>query len=217
MLWAFCSWCRTRRIEACLLALLLPLSAAAEQPAPMRWLPLAVHAVEQDGRSIAPEGFVEARVARANAIFAPYRVGFVVVKRLPLKAAHAKLETRADRDALGAYVQKRVIDVFVVESLRDVDEPERMRRGVHWHSSTFPAAHFVILSLLGGPDVMAHELGHYLGNPQHSHTPGNLMSYERGEGAPFLDPPQLTRLERALRGYFARKELVPAPPPAATQ
>ena len=195
-----------------MLALLLPLTASAEQPARMRWLPLTVHAV---GR--VPEGFVEARVTRANEIFAPYRVGFVVVRRLPLAAAHAELVTRADRDALGAYVQQRVIDVFVVESLRDVDEAERMRRGVHWHSSTFPGAHFVILSLLGGPDVMAHELGHYLGNPEHSQTPGNLMSYERGEGSPFLDPPQLARVERALRGYFARKELVPAPAPATVR
>jgi hypothetical protein len=214
MLWAFCSWCRTRRIEAWLSALLLPLTAAAEPPPPIRWLPLAVHVVEMDGQPVAPDGFIEARVARANQIFAPYRVGFVIVKRLPLTAAHAKLETRADRDALGKEVQKRVIDVFVVESLRDVDEPERMRRGVHWHSSTFPGAHFVIVSLLGGPDVMAHELGHYLGNPEHSQTPGNLMSYERGQGEPFLDAAQLTRIERTLRGYFARKDLVAAPAPA---
>jgi hypothetical protein len=39
------------------------------------------------------------------------------------------------------------------------------------------------------------------------------MSYQRGTVPPFLDAAQLARLERALRGYFKRGELVQAPPP----
>ena len=170
--------------------------------------------VEVNGAPVASAAFLQERLARANQIFAPYRVAFVLEKRLALRAAHAQLETRSDRDALAGYVGKQVIDWFVVESLRDVDEPERMRRGVHWHARGTPA-HYVILSTLGGPDVLAHELGHYLGNPEHSPTPGNLMCYERGGvEPPFLDAPQLARLERALRGYFSRGELRGARPPA---
>jgi hypothetical protein len=180
--------------------------ARAEEPVP-RTLPLVVHVAELDGKPVASPEFIAERIERANQIYAPYHVAFAVVGRKPLAAAHARLETRADRDALGAEVGKGVIDCFVVQSLRDVDEPERMRRGVHWHSASFPPAHFVILSTLGGPDVLAHELGHYLGNPNHSETPGNLMSYQRGEVPPFLDPVQLAHLERALRRYVASHEL----------
>jgi hypothetical protein len=174
--------------------------------------------VELDGKPVASAEFMRERVERANAIFAPYRVGFVLEQSVPLSAAHAHLESRADRDALAAYVRKHVIDWFVVESLRDVDEPERMRRGVHWHEHAHEharakTAHYVILSTLGGPDVLAHELGHYLGNPEHSQTPGNLMSYERGNVPPFLDAEQLAHLERALRNYFGSGELRRARPP----
>ena len=65
----------------------------------------------------------------------------------------------------------------------------------------------MILSTLGDPDVLAHELGHYLGNAEHSETPGNLMSYERGHVPPFLDATQLGRMERALHKYFSSGEL----------
>ena len=185
-------------------------SVLAEERA-LRTLPIVVHVAELDGKPVASEEFIAERIERANQIFAPYRVAFQIMGRKPLAAAHARLETRADRDKLGAHVGKGVIDLFVVESLRDVDEPGRMRRGVHWHSTSHPRAHFVILSTLGGPDVLAHELGHYLGNPSHSDTPGNLMSYERGERPPFLDEAQIARLERALRRYLASRELRPVP------
>jgi hypothetical protein len=100
-----------------------------------------------------------------------------------------------------------------------VDEPDRMRRGVHWHAAlsgghrTLSGAHYVIISTLGDRDVFSHELGHYLGNPEHSQSVGNLMSYERGSMLPFLDAAQVARLERALRGYLKRGELVRAAAP----
>lgn len=186
------------------------LGVRAEDTPPTRWLPLAVHVVEQDGVPVADDAFIRARVDRANEIFAPYHVGFVIKQRLPLKAAHARLETRSDRDALAVYLQRKVINCFVVSSLRDVDEPERMRRGVHWHATTRPGAHYVIISLLGDRDVFSHELGHFLGNRSHSPMPGNLMSYERGPQLPFLDQAQRARLERTLTGYLKRGELAPA-------
>jgi hypothetical protein len=173
-----------------------------------RSLPVVVHMAEQAGQPVATPEFVAERLQRANEIFARYGVSFELKRALPLAAAHARLETRADRDALGAEVQRGVIDCFVVESLRDVDEPERMRRGVHWHSRTHASAHYVIISTLGGPGVLAHELGHYLGNPAHSQTVGNLMSYAWGDGLPVLEPAQVERLQRSLRGYLRRGELV---------
>jgi hypothetical protein len=183
--------------------------AQAEPEPPITRLPVVVHMAQVDGHSVAEPAFVAERIQRANEIFAPYGVAFVVQREVPLAAQHARLESRADRDALGAQVTRKVIDCFVVESLRDVDDPERMRRGVHWHARTRAGAHYVIISTLGGPGVLAHELGHYLGNPEHSQTLGNLMSYTWGDGLPVLDADQLGRLRRSLRGYIQRGDLVP--------
>jgi hypothetical protein len=179
-------------------------NATASEPVT---LPIAFHVAQTDGEPVVPLAFVEERLAAANRIYAPYGVAFARTAMLPLGVKHAELESRDDRDALGAEVGRGVIDCFVVRSLRDVDEPPRLRQGVHWHSRTHPGAHFVVLSSIAGPDVLAHELGHFLGNPAHSTTPGNLMSYQRGTEPPFLDPDQVARLERALHGYLRRGEL----------
>jgi len=184
----------------------------------VRVLPIAVHVVHVDGSPVVPRSFVDQQLERANAIFTPYGVRFAEPSAPPpLAARHAALETREDRDALGAHAAPGVIHCFVVRSLRDVDEPERMRRGVHWHSRTHEGAHFVVLSSIAGPDVLAHELGHYLGNPKHSSTPGNLMSYERGAVPPFLDAGQVRRMRAAIARYVAAGELPPARQPTSAE
>ena len=55
--------------------------------------------------------------------------------------------------------------------------------------------------------VLAHELGHFLGNRRHSDTPGNLMSYQHTEVLPFLDEPQQRRLRERLAKYLRTGEL----------
>jgi hypothetical protein len=169
-------------------------------------VPLLVHMTHENGQAVASEGFVSAQLRRANEIFAPYGVLFDLVDVLPSRAA-PHMETRADRSALAAWARDGVVDCFVVASLRDVDEPGRIRRGVHWHSESTPGTHYVILSAISEPDVLAHELGHYLGNPRHSDVAGNLMSYLRGEGLPVLDAAQRERVRRALRAYRKSGEL----------
>jgi hypothetical protein len=170
-------------------------------------LPLRVHVEQVDGTGVAAADFVAERVARANEIFAPYGVSFVVVQTVLLAGKHAALETRADRDALGAYAKRGVIDCFVVRSLRDVDDPQHLRRGVHWRSQTHEGTRYVIISSISGTNVLAHELGHYLGNHAHSDVAGNLMSYTAGEGLPFLDEKQQKRLGRTVRELLSRGEL----------
>jgi len=170
-------------------------------------LPLAVHVVVAAEGDVVPDGFVAERVARANEIFAPHGVSFVVVETVPLAGKHAALETRADRDALGVYAKRGVIDCFVVRSLRDVDDPREQRRGVHWRSQTHEGARYVIISSIAGTNVLAHELGHYLGNHAHSEVAGNLMSYTAGEGLPVLDEKQQKRLSRTVRELLKSGEL----------
>jgi hypothetical protein len=212
-------WLHPRSVARILATLLIlapvlePAGARADSRATA--LPITLHVAESGGVPVVDESFIAARIARANEIFARYGVQFAVKERKPLAERHAALETRADRDALGTYFARGTIHVFCVASLRDVDEPERMRRGVHWHSASRSGAHFVIVSSIAGPDVLAHELGHYLGNPEHSEVAGNLMSYEHTEVTPFLDEAQVGRLRRRLRTYLTSRELVPLPTPAS--
>lgn len=154
------------------------------------------------------DGWLVEQVEQANTLFLPHGVGLVIDERVLLDEAHSALEDRRDRHALGALLDPARIDVFVVRSLRDVDDPSLMRRGVHWRPAGRPGAHFVIVSAISSPSVLAHELGHYFGNP-HSATPGNIMSYERGEVPPFFDEAQSRRIARAA-ARFAR-ERRPAP------
>jgi hypothetical protein len=194
---------RARTTAAWLFALVALLFAAPLRAGEPVVLPLVVHLVAD----AVPETSVADSVARANEIFAPYGVQFAVDKTVVLPAKHAALEARADRDALGAYATRGVIDCFVVRSLRDVDDPAEMRRGVHWRSQTHAGAHYVIVSSSAGPNVLAHELGHYLGNHRHSEVPGNLMSYMAGEGLPVLDAAQQKRLARTVREHLKKGAL----------
>jgi hypothetical protein len=172
-------------------------------------LPLVFHVTqpaEDAGAVVAGDAFLERQLERANAIFAPYAIAFAA-KQVRASTARAHMQTRADRDALGRLVEPGVINCFVVASLRDVDEPARMRSGVHWRSRSVPGAHYVILSATAHSDVLAHELGHFMGNPRHSATPGNLMSYQRTEALPFLDDAQQRRMRRRLEHYLRSGEL----------
>ncbi len=169
-------------------------------------LPLIVHIARGNGIAVAPRAFVEGQLGRANEIFAAYGVAFDLAE-IRDSGTPPRMETRGDRSALEASALDKVINCFVVASLRDVDEPERMRRGVHWHPETRRAAHYIILSAISEPDVLAHELGHYLGNPRHSDVPGNLMSYQHTGALPVLDTAQARRVRRAVRAYLRSGEL----------
>lgn len=197
------------------IALLVLASSAAGQPsapAPFPTLAVAVTVALEDGAPVVDDAWVDEQVAGANAIFAPHGVTFRVVERETMPEAHARLEDRRDRHALGHRLHAQRIDAFFVRSLRDVDEPDRMRMGVHWRprGEDFDArAHYVIVSSIAGPTVLAHELGHYFGNG-HSDVPGNIMSYERGQVPPFFDAAQRARIRFSLRRFLARGELIAA-------
>ncbi len=156
------------------------------------------------------EGWLDAQVARANEIFAPADVAFRSGERVALEGEGPDLITRGHRHRLNPHVVPNVINVFVVRSLADVDIAGRFIRGVHWRSRRGSAStqHYCILSAIAGSTVLAHELGHFFGNP-HSATPGNIMSYERGEGPPFFDAGQLRRIRRHAERFLRSRELSP--------
>jgi hypothetical protein len=167
------------------------------------------HVAQRDGTDVAPARFMADELAQANVIYERLGLRFVDVGHSPIAARHARLDTRKDRDLLAPYVKRGVVNCFVTGTLMDVDEPGRERRGVHWHAPN--GAHYVILSAISGPYVLAHELGHFFGNPRHSDTPGNLMSYTRTDAVPFFDALQIARVQRTAKQLIKRRELVPQP------
>src|SRR5262245_39811596 len=139
---------RLRPIALLIAGAMCTASASATGQTP-HVLPIVFHvATSNTGEPAVSDEFLTGQLVKAHAIFAPYGVRFVETGRRPLAATHAALENRADRDALGRYARRGAIDCFVVASLRDVDEPERMRRGVHWRSRSYRGTHFVILSAI---------------------------------------------------------------------
>jgi hypothetical protein len=179
----------------------------AAPPLPPLGLRLAV-AVVGDA-PVANRPWLDEQVARAQRIFAPAGVRFRLVKAEPISDVPAEVHTRADRHGLRDLVAPEVINAFVVARLRDVDEPSRFRQGVHWRPPPRPGPHYVILSVEAGPDVLAHELGHFFGNHGHSDTPGNIMSYTRGDVPPFFDDTQIRRIRRHVRRFLHTGELTP--------
>lgn len=163
--------------------------------------PITFHVAAEEGVPVVDEAWIEERLGWANRLFEPHGVTFDGAGVGPLGPEHARLEDRRGRHRLGGLARAGVINCFVVASLRDVDDPERFIRGVHWRSRSHAGAHYVILSRIAGPTVLAHELGHFFGNRRHSDVPGNIMSYERGDGPPVFDDAQVAVVRRWARRF----------------
>jgi hypothetical protein len=183
------------------------LAQAAPPPATTFSLRVSM-AVDEAGAPVGAPEWLTSELDAAAALYAPFGVRFAKKEGGPLGAKFDHIETRADRDALAPNAARHVIDVFVVESLRDVDDTKQMRRGVHWRAPS--GAHYIILIGTAPTTVLAHELGHYFGNP-HSPVVDNVMSYERTGGPVFFDAAQGKRIAARARAYVKSGELVPVP------
>jgi hypothetical protein len=189
-----------------LLARSSPAPAQAQAQATTTFALRVSTAADADGKPVASEDALASQIAAAQELFAPFGVGFARTDGPSLDAHSARIETREDRNALASRTGPHGIDVFVVESLRDVDTPDRMRRGVHWHAPS--GAHYLILVATAPPTVLAHELGHYFGNP-HSQVVDNVMSYERSGAHVFFDAEQGKRIAARAAAYVRSRELLP--------
>jgi hypothetical protein len=178
---------------------------------PFPTLPIHVAVAETADGPTVTRRWLDAQVAMANRIFESVGLSFVLAEARSMPETHARLENRTDRHALGELMHPDVINWFAVQSLRDVDDPSRMRMGVHWRPATRPGGHVVIVASHADEDVLAHELGHFFGNRQHPDVPGNVMSYrETPPGTlPFFDDVQKRRIRRFARRFLQTREIVP--------
>lgn len=186
-----------------LLAAALPRCAAgvARCAAVRLWIAPPSAATGEDFDDVA---FLTTQLEHANAHHAGAGLGFEVVEIMTLPATAAAIVTRSERDALGHdRWQRGLVDVFVVSSLANVDDPGHIR-GVHWRSRAARERRWVILSRISPPRVLAHELGHYFGLA-HSTVPASLMNTSGNALADrrFLAG-ELTTIERRARRLFAQ-------------
>ncbi|APR87440.1 hypothetical protein A7982_12789 [Minicystis rosea] len=191
----------------------LAFAGKAAAAAPIPPLPLTIGVVANGGVPVRDATWVDEQVTEAQALFTPLGILLSRVGSRPIASAHGKLESRADRDALAALLEPKRINVFIVDSLRDVDDPRLHRMGVHWRNRQRLAQHYVIVAASARPSTLAHELGHYFGL-DHSSVKDNVMSYERSGGAVFFDDRQAERMRGTARMYVGGKHLDTAAPPA---
>jgi hypothetical protein len=159
---------------------------------------LAIAVAEEDRAEVQPEAWIFDQIASAQKLFAKVGIHFRWTIKKPLK--RTRLETRADRDALASELEPSVINVFVVASLRDVDDPDRFRMGVCWRRGD--GKPYIIVSATARPTVLAHELGHFFGNG-HSTVPNNVMSYIRTDAEVFFDANQIGVIRRTAAQHKA--------------
>ncbi len=171
-------------------------------------IPLFLRVVGLDGSAVAEPALVDKSVEAATRIFGQHGVSFFEAEaRTMVEAKFADVITRDDRDAFAALWLPGVINVFVVRKLGDVDEPGRARMGVAWRCLRDLEKKYVIVAAYAREVVLAHELGHFLGNG-HSKIKNNLMSYDHDEsGGVFIDRDQARVARATARQLFAAKKL----------
>ncbi|MDI1484281.1 hypothetical protein [Polyangium sp. y55x31] len=187
-----------------------PALAKKTEKEPIPALPLSFAVAEEDGVPVQNETWIAEQITEATRLFTPIGVTLRKTNARALPPALARLETRADRDALAAHLEAKRINVMIVASLRDVDDPKLFRMGVHWRHRKMAAKHWVIVAASARPSTLAHELGHFFGLG-HSDVTDNVMSYSRtGAVPPFFDAKQAERIESMARMYVGSKLLEPA-------
>lgn len=130
--------------------------------------------------------WLDQQVSEANRLFKTLKICFEVDEIVTHLASDARMQTRMQRSALGRLGRFKVgvIELFIVDRLDDVDEPDAYIRGVHWrHPDDRNRKRWIILSRIARPLVLPHELGHYFSLP-HGKDPMSIMNKTKRENPP---------------------------------
>ena len=142
---------------------------------------IQVHIAADEHGAVVSDDWIAAQLAGANHHFERLDVAFQIagVDALPASAVH--VVTRADRDELATdRLGGKLIHVFVVGQLDDVDDDGRIAYGVTWHTS-HDGRRYVIVSAQALPRTLAHELGHFFGLPHSSYAISIMNKSDRKE------------------------------------
>ncbi len=130
---------------------------------------------------VATPEWIAAQVAGANRHFAALDVGFQLAGVDTLPASFDHVESRGQRDALAAQkLGGKVIHVFVVGQLDDVDEEGAIAYGVTWHRRNDDRK-YVIVSAAALERTLAHELGHFFGLPHSTYAISIMNKSDRSD------------------------------------
>ncbi len=166
---------------------------------------------DERGRRVVDDAWVKPRIDEANRLWGAAGLHFRWTIEDDLPEAQREAHTREDRDALAPLVVVGHVRIAVVTELEDVDEPGRRRMGVCW-TARRDGRRYILLASYSVPGVLAHELGHLLGNG-HSKVEDNLMSYERTGAEVFVDGLQTSRARATATTLLANGVLVDVGPP----
>ncbi len=135
------------------------------------------------GLVVSPE-WLAAQVVTANRHFARLDVAFQLAGVDELPATAIQIETRRDRDELATdRLGGKLIHVFVVGRLYDVDEDGAIAYGVTWHTKK-DERKYVIVSAEALERTLAHELGHFFGLPHSSYAISIMNKADREQPPP---------------------------------
>lgn len=142
---------------------------------------IQLHVATSDAGLVTGADWLKAQLAGANRHFGPLGVGFTLagVDSLPDSAMH--IETRADRNALAVgRLGGRIIHVFIVGQLDDVDVEGAIAYGVTWRRPS-DNRKYIIVSAQALERTLAHELGHFFGLPHSTYDVSIMNKTERKE------------------------------------
>ena len=191
-------------------ALALPTFAFADPSGAIPRIPLVFSVVVEDGRPLRDSAWLDEQVAEMESISGRSVFTRTGSASRPLAAQYAAIETLDDRDALGAFVQPHVVNVFIIRTLRDLAESPAYRHGATWRSRTNRGARYAILTADAVRAGLAHEMGHYFG-AVHVTTVDNVMSDQRTGARLFLDDVQARTIQGAARRAFQSGKLIEVP------